>query len=212
MKRTMRKSVLCGMILMLAGVLPALGSDAETTARATGSRLGPGTAAATARYEGDLGFARTDTRSGTVNIARGVAVGFDEDGLSLSFSTAIAPRLGPAFGTTFNMTLGSNGEVAHSIGTSVATGGLARTVSVGGSATSTHFGSTSTALAGGSTLGGGVVKASTTSDHYRVLPTVGHAAPIEGRGPVVAVGGRVAGRDDGSTRYVRTVHRVVRSR
>jgi len=85
-------------------------------------------------------------------------------------------------------------------------------VTVGGNATSTRYGSTSTALAGGSTLGGGVVKASTASDHYRVLPMVGHAAPIEVHGRAVAVGGRVAGRDDGSTRYVRTVHRVVRSR
>ena len=211
MKRTIRKSGLCGMTLMLAGVLPALGSDAETTARATGSRFVPGTATATARYEGDLGFAHTDTRSGKVNIARGVAVGFDEDGLSLSFSTAISPSRGPALGTTFNMTLGRNGEVAHSIGTSLATGGLARTVTVGGSATSTRYGSTSAALAGGSTLGGGVVRASTTSDHYRVLPMVGHAVPIEVRGPAAAVAGRVAGRDDGSTRYVRTVHRVVRS-
>jgi len=183
MKRTIREGGLCEMIVLLIGVLPTFGSDAETNAWASSARFGSGAAVATARYAGDLGFARTDTKTGTLNMARGVAVGLDEDGLSLSFSTALAPRLGPAFSTTFNMTIGSNGELAHSVGHSVATGGLERAVSAGGRSSSTRSGSTATAVAGGKTVGGGVVEARTASHHYRP--------------------GRV---------YYRTVHPVVRSR
>jgi hypothetical protein len=189
MKRMLKKMICGGMTSLALCGGSAWASDAQTSARATGGR-GPGSATATARYEGDVGFARTDTRTGRVNLARGVAVGFDEDGLSLSLSTAVAPRNGPAFATNFNMTIGANGEVATSAGHSNATGGVARTVESGGRATSTPWGSDSAATAGGHTAHGGRVSASTRSDHAG-SPRSEFAAPriVEPRG----LGGMVVG-------------------
>lgn len=146
--------------------LPALASEADTTASATGGRGRTGTATATAHYEGDVGFARTDTRTGRVNVARGVAVGVDEDGISLSVSLAFAPLGGPAFATNFNMSFDRDGGGATSFGNVVATGGTSRTVSVGGGASATRYGANSTSLASGKTTNGGVVKAVTRSDNY----------------------------------------------
>ncbi len=112
----------------------ALGSEAQTSASA-GSHRGQrnGTANATASYEGDVGFARTDSRSGAVNLARGVAVGFDEDGLSLSISNAIAPRFGPALATNFNLSIDADGDVSTSHGIALANSPIHRDVSAGGS-------------------------------------------------------------------------------
>jgi hypothetical protein len=145
---------------MMAASTAAFGSEAETSASATGNRSRSGDASATARYEGDVGFARTDTRTGAVNLARGIAVGYDSDGLSLSLSTAIAPKRGPAIAATYNVSIGANGRAASSSGHSVADGGTSRTAYAGGS-TSTRGGAT--AIAGGSTRNGGVVQASTHS-------------------------------------------------
>lgn len=144
----------------------ALASDAETTASATGGRGRTGSATATAHYEGDVGFARADTRTGAVNVARGVAVGVDENGLSLSLSLALAPLGGPALATNLNFSLGTNGEVATSIGNVVASGGINRAVTVGGRSSATPYGASATSLASGSTRGGGIVRAVTRSDHY----------------------------------------------
>lgn len=154
------------MYLTLAGLLLAtpttLASDAETSASATGGRGRAGTSAASARYDGDIGFARTDTRSGRVNLARGIAVGVDEDGLSLSLSTAVASQRGPALATNVNISVGRDGRTSSSVGTAVARGGRERSVSVGGS-TTTRPGRATISHATGRTLGGGSVRAQTTS-------------------------------------------------
>lgn len=168
--------------------VPAIASEAETSASATGGHRSPGSATATARYAGNVGFVRTDTRTGSVNLARGVAVGFDEDGLSVSLSTAIAPRFGPAVGSTFNFSLGANGEAAVSRGTSQADGGHTSAVTVGGETASGPFSPVASSLAGGRTLGGGSVRADTHSEHY--------GSP------------RIVHRD---VTVVRTKHRVVRT-
>lgn len=159
-------------ILFVTAAPAALASEAETSASATAGRRHSGTATGTARYEGDAGFARTDTRTGAVNAARSVAIGVDEDGLTLSLSLAVAPNRGPAYATTFNFSIGADGEASTSIGTALATGGLARTVGAGGRATATPFGVNATSTAYGSTQHGGMVRAETRSDHYdrRDLP------------------------------------------
>ncbi len=130
MKRGMMR--LAAMGLMLSGASAALASEAETRASADGRRGGAGTASAEARYEGDVGFARTDSRSGNVSSARGVAVGLDEDGLSFSISNAIAGRRGIALASNLNITIGLDGEVAVSGGNSVARGPISRGASAGG--------------------------------------------------------------------------------
>lgn len=112
----------------------ALASEAETSARAGNDRRGNGTASATARYEGDRGFARTRTQSGDVTLARGVAVGVDRDGISLSVSNAVASKRGPAIATNLNISIGRDGQRSVSLGAAVAQGGDRRVASAGGSA------------------------------------------------------------------------------
>lgn len=153
--------------LLLAPKL-VLAADAETDASAN-ARPGGGSAAATARYDGDHGFARTDTRTGQVNVARGVAVGVDEHGLALSVSNAVAPRHGPAIGTTFNLNIGRDGDVSGSTGVSIAGGGLERGVTVGGNAGDRR---PAVALASGVTRGGGRVVAVTNAHQHRSIRPV----------------------------------------
>ncbi len=154
-------------IFAILSTMPVRASDAESWARATGGGWRPGTAAAGARYEGDFGFARSDTRTGKMNFARGVAVGVDENGLSLSISTAIAPNRGPALATNFNLSIGSDGEVAASTGRVLAEGGARRTAETGGFAGATPRGAASLARAGGDSGARGVVHAVAHSEHYR---------------------------------------------
>ncbi len=142
----------------------ALASEAETSASAGNSRYQRnGTATATARYEGDLGFARTNSRSGPVSSARGVAVGFDESGLSLSVSNAIAPRFGAAIATTFNLSIDRDGEVSGSTGLAVARGPLQQAVTAGGRVGTGRFADGATAFASGQTDRFGQVQATTRS-------------------------------------------------
>ncbi|MCK4343084.1 MAG: hypothetical protein KAY37_15320, partial [Phycisphaerae bacterium] len=113
MKRTNHTALMALVgFALLASAAACLASDAETSASATGGRRRSGTASAAARYEGDLGFARTNTRTGALNAARAVALGVDRDGVSLSVSTAIAPQHGPAVATNFNMSIGTRGDAA----------------------------------------------------------------------------------------------------
>jgi hypothetical protein len=145
------------MLKLSVGMMMALGSyawasDAETSATAGSNRFSRnGNASATARYEGDVGFANTQSRSGRVNTARGVAVGFDENGLSLSVSNAVASRNGLGVATNFNLSIGRDGSVSHSGGSAVTAGGLRQDVSAGGSAGSHRGGSTATSFARGDT-------------------------------------------------------------
>jgi len=152
----------------------ALASDAETSASASSSRYQRnGTAAASARYDGQLGFARTRTRSGRINLARGVAVGIDRSGVSLSVSNAIAPKLGPAIGTSFNISIGRDGQVSASRGLSVSQGSAYRSATAGGRASTGRHGRAASALASGKTGRFGRVQATTSSEHYAPRLTVG---------------------------------------
>ncbi len=160
-------------LVALAFTTSARASDAETSAAATSGRGRTGTATATARYEGDVGFARTDTRTGAVNVARGVAIGVDEDGISLSVSLAVAPQRGPAYATNFNLSFDTNGDSAASFGTAIATGGTRRTITAGGRAGGTGFQPVSSSMAGGTTHNDGIVRAITHSDrtvHRELVP------------------------------------------
>jgi hypothetical protein len=162
----------------------ALASDAETSASAGSNRYQPnGTAAATARYEGDLGFARTNTRSGPVSSARGVAVGFDESGLSLSVSNAAASRFGPAVATTFNLSIDRDGSVSRSGGLAVSNGPIYRSATAGGRVGTGREGRVATAIASGQTDRFGHVQAVTRSQNDRPRPVLGirRTAPSEVR-------------------------------
>ena len=158
----------------------ALASDATTSATA-GSNLWQrnGTANATANYNGQIGFARTQANSGRVNSARGVAVGVDRDGISLSVSNAVASRFGPAVATNFNMTIGRNGEVARSGGISVANGPLQRSATAGGTSGVTRGVPHATAQATGTSDRFGRVQSNVhakTTRAYRRAP-VRYASP-----------------------------------
>ena len=126
----------------------ALAGDARTTAGASSNPFtGGGTATATAAHNAPIGFARTDTRSGPINAARGVAVGVDRDGITLSVSAALAPKLGPAVAANFNMTIDRDGDVSRSTGLAVAKGPGTREVNVGGETHTGRFGAGSSSIA-----------------------------------------------------------------
>ncbi len=159
MKRTLM-TLATSTLFLLAPV--ALAGEAETSASAGSNRFNRnGTATATARYNGDVGFARTQTKSGKLNIARGVAVGFDKNGLSLSISNAVAGRRGPAVATTFNMTIGRDGKVSHSSGIAITSGPIHRSASAGGVASSGRRHNTASSVASGKSDRFGTVRATT---------------------------------------------------
>ncbi len=161
-----------GWMMATAMAGAAMAGTASTSANANNGYGLPGTAGATANYTGDRGFARTNSTTGDVNLARGLAVGVDRDGLDVSFSHAIAPRLGPAYAGTFNMSIGRDGEVNSSYGGALATGGLARSVEAGGTTRSDRRGGDATAYATGDTVGGGRVVARTHANSSpRVMAT-----------------------------------------
>jgi hypothetical protein len=142
----------------------ALASDAETSASASSNRFQHnGTAAATAHYDGKVGFARTNTQSGQINLARGVAVGVDKSGVSLSVSNAVAPGRGPAVATTFNLSIDRNGQISKSRGTSVSTGPIYQSATAGGRVGTGRDGGAATAFASGKTDRFGHVQATTTA-------------------------------------------------
>ncbi len=155
-----------GFAIAVAGATQAWAGEAWSDASA--SNRGGGSASANAGYNGNggHGIARTNTRTGKINLARGVAVGVDRNGIDLSFSHAIAGRFGPAYAGTFNMSIGRDGSVSHSYGQSLSRGGNAQSANAGGYTQSGRNG-TSMATAGGRTWGGGRVQASTKSHHSR---------------------------------------------
>ncbi len=152
-------------LAMLSGGGLAAASEAETWANAGGSRRGNGQAEASARYEGDVGFARTQTRSGRVNTARGLAVGVDENGLSLSASNAVSLPNGQAVARNFNLSIGRNGEVAVSGGNSVSFGRQQRSAQAGGSTTAGPRRTVATSTAAGRSDRRGFSRATTHSRH-----------------------------------------------
>lgn len=168
MKR-LNKLMMTGMMIGAMSAANAMAGQAATSAAAGNGRGGEsGTAAATANYQGNgngPALTKTQAITGDVNFARGVAVGVDKDGIDLSFSHAIAGRLGLGYAGTLNISIGRDGKVSTSYGGAVAEGGKARSVEAGGSASSDrHGGGTAQASASGHTVGGGEVKAYTQSN------------------------------------------------
>ncbi len=162
MRKSLRNSV-AALVLLSSSMLFAGEASTSATAGSNGGRR-PGTAGATASYVGEgPGLARTTTRSGNVNYGRGVAFGVDDDGVSFSVSQALAGRVGPAIASTFNISLGFDGQVSASNGWSVADHSRTRTVNAGGFARSDRGNTISGATAGGSTGRFGTVKAKTES-------------------------------------------------
>jgi hypothetical protein len=178
MKTTLRN--FGGSLVFLAMTSAALASDAETSATAGSNAFDRnGTAAATAAYDGQVGFARTDADSGRINRAHGVAVGFDRDGLSLSVSNAIASRFGPAIGSNFNVSIGLDGRVSTGRSLAISRGPLSRSVSVGGRATADHHrGNTAASIASGFRRGAAGVPARVrVESHSRSYRRVVRVAP-----------------------------------
>jgi len=143
-----------------------LASEAETSAAAGNNRRGDGFATATATYEGDIGFAGTRTHTGEVSLARGLAVGFDEDGLSFSASHAISTRWGIGIARNFTLTLGRDGQVAVSGGTAVSRGQRHQSAEAGGWAGSEGHRTVAASTASGTSDRRGTV---TTRTHARSL-------------------------------------------
>ncbi len=176
-----------GIVMSGLGLANAMAGEASTSATANNGWFTSGSAGATANYDGNggVGFARTRSDTGNVNTARGLAVGVDEDGLDFSFSHAVAPKTGPAYAGTLNLSIGREGEVSGSYGGSLAQGGVARTVNAGGETRSDRFGGSATASAGGDTVGGGRVDARTHSfnrDHRSDLRPAPVYVPRAGGG------------------------------
>jgi len=156
----------------IIGVLATMGawaSDAESSATAGSGRTARnGTASATAHYAGDLGVARTDSRSGRqVSLARGVAVGVDRDGISLSVSHALATRAGLALAGTFNLSIGRDGTVSQGVGRVVAAGPAYRSASAGGAISTGARGRPATVVVSGHTDSAGRVHAVSESASTR---------------------------------------------
>ena len=166
------KRVLGTLLAALSMSGAALAGEAETSATAGSSRGNRnGTAAATARYAGDVGFAQTRTNSGRVNTAQGVAVGFDRNGLSLSVSNAVAFGQGPALASNFNLSIGRDGRVSHSTGRALSTAPVHRSATAGGSAGNRRG---ATSFASGKTDRFGRVQAATRANDTgpRLRPAV----------------------------------------
>jgi hypothetical protein len=158
-----------GLMLCGLGAGAALAGQATTSAGASNGWGNDGTAVATANYDGigGDGFARTRTDTGELNRSRALAVGYDREGLDFSLSHAVAPRLGPAYAGTFNVSIGQDGQVSGSYGGVVSHGGLTRSVEAGGMTRSDRAGGTAVAHANGEALPHGHVVAQTNSYQRR---------------------------------------------
>ena len=137
-----RKPALRNMMLNL--LLPlgltagtAMASEASTSALTGSDAFGNRRAEASAQYDGDFGFANTRTTTGHVSTARGVALGVDEDGLSLSVSNAVSVGNQSA-ANNLNLSIGTNGGVAISGGRSNASGPLQHSAAAGGGSSIQH--------------------------------------------------------------------------
>lgn len=165
-------------VIMLGCSTLAWAGQASTSASAGSRGWGPGTAAATATYDGSgPAYTRTRARSGQLNLAQGVALGFDRDGLSLSSSYAVAPRRGAAVAGTFNVSIGLDGQVATSVGRTVASGDRRRTVSASGGSGSARRRTPAWATTSGHTGTRGVVRSFTKSNDRRATPRRPHRCP-----------------------------------
>lgn len=170
-KKMSKKFRVSGLVAAMLGAMSmtsvAMAGEASSDAWANSH----GSAGANAAYNGDgRGWAKTTTRTGNVNYGRGTSFGIDRDGVSFSVSQALAPRFGPALASTFNVSIGFDGDVNTSHGSSIARGGNVREVNAGGFASSNRYnGGTSGATAGGRTGPSGRVVAETKSNSRRVF-------------------------------------------
>jgi len=164
MKTNTRWTLFAGLLSVAYATLASAG-QASTSATAGSDGYGSGGASATANYDGNgIGITQTRTHSGRLNLARGVSVGIDEDGLMLSTSYALAPTRGPAVGGTFNLRIGADGDVSGSAGRAVATGDRNREVNALGFVSGSRFaGGSSGASVGGTTGPRGRVTADSRS-------------------------------------------------
>ncbi|MHC5110951.1 MAG: hypothetical protein ACYTHJ_13860 [Planctomycetota bacterium] len=165
---SLRKLALVCLALQIAVPLgltasSALASEASSSALAGSDRYGNRHADASASYDGDVGFANTRTTTGLISTARGVAVGFDEEGLSLSVSNAISGPRGQAAARNLNLSIGTNGQVAVSGGRTNAQGTRYQSAQAGGGSSIRHGQPNAFATAGGNTDRRGVVQSDTFS-------------------------------------------------
>jgi hypothetical protein len=133
---------LVGMMTTVAWASSA-GSSAEV-----GSRYGVDRAAATANYDGRVGFARTKAKTGKINLARGVALGIDREGISFSISNAIGGKRA-SLASNLNVSFGRDGDHSVSMGSTVSRGNRYHSAQAGGSASSYRGRSSATAAASG---------------------------------------------------------------
>lgn len=155
-------------VIGLAAAQTTLAGEATTSAGVSQVGTHPGTATATAAYNGDgRGHADTITRSGPVNFARGVAYGVDQNGLDFSVSYAVGGGLLPVRARTFNMSIGRDGSVSRSSGVVDASPSLITSVQAGGFARSQRGGSISAATASGRSEPFGTVVGRTWSQSSR---------------------------------------------
>ncbi len=160
----MKRLLTIGSTLLTLVLAPRLeASDAQTSASVSGGAHRPPVAAADARYVGDVGFATTRTETGPVSLARGVALGVDEDGLSFSLSQAVG-RGDSSIATNFTLSLDRDGDVSHSFGASLAAGPHEHSASAGGVATTQGHGTAASSAAARSDPYG-IAEARTVSQH-----------------------------------------------
>ncbi len=139
-----------------------LAAEADTSANA-GTSYGRGNAEASARYEGQIGFARTKSKTGKISLARGLAVGVDHNGLSLSASHALSLRGGVAVARNFNFSLGRDGQIAVSSGGALSLGAHQRSAGVSGFSGVWHGSPKAASSAYGKTDPRGIVKTRSTA-------------------------------------------------
>ena len=108
--------------------------------------VGRGHANSGAATDSPMGIAQSESRVGRVNMARGLAVGFGPDGLSISHSIGVNDR-GLGVGHNFNMSVGRNGT--HVGQGHVVTGGPNGRVFTGGETRVDRFGARGGNYAGG---------------------------------------------------------------
>ena len=164
------KTLMAAMMAVGIWTGTATASQAETSAGVSRSRHGATTAEATARYDGDVGLARTDTRTGRISLARGLAVGADRNGLTLSASHALATRSGLSVARNFNLTIGRDGQVAVSGGRTVSRGSQRRSAEAGGIARAGHGRTGASSWAAGSSDRRGFVRTNTHARSFKPRP------------------------------------------
>jgi hypothetical protein len=134
---------------ILVGLVPAVSaSDARTSAEVGSSRGGTDHAAATADYDGRVGIARTNAKTGKINLARGLALGLDEDGVSFSLSQALGGKRA-SLASNLNVSLNRDGDHSVSFGSTVSRGSQHHTARVEGGASADRRRTRATAAARG---------------------------------------------------------------